>query len=1429
MVNTRNKKTRHEYYLLEKFYVLNIAEKQYLIRKQKNRNNEEIKYIVVYEEFYERVNDYHIRTGHGGNVKMRMAVANKYNIPRPAIEIFLSTCAICNCKKNMNRKLVIKPIISKNFNERGQVDLVDFQSLPDGKFKWILNYQDHRTKFLSLRPLESKRASESDNGREFVNSIIIELKELWPDCVHGRPRHPQSQGSIERSNQDIENMLRAWMKDNKTKKWSIGLQFVQFQKNSSHHRVIECCMEPDSVEAILCNLCENNIKIKEARHLGAIGIEKQAEKMLQDSKIKISTFKVGDCVVIPIPKVDRGPPYPANIIGVVIDQKNYHIGTEHGILKGGFTRLHEAIVPGSEYEVKIDKLIPFTMYEITVVAVNKHGSSLPSTAIRSLTLNSDQKTSRRANTDNSTLPPLPDIRSCCMKKGITHSACLDKLCDPSRSDVAEVTDLMICAPWASQTFSCLTNGIDHTPCCRARGLPPLCQNLCAGNLTQIDFSYFKCLRFMDDYTSCLLQGYGIVASAPRRLRVSNVDVNFALFHWEPPKDLADTVTHYNVFYRLVDDEYDSITNVHSPFILEHLNANTLYEVYVEAVNGHGAGEPSQRVVFSTKSQIANDRELTTSPYNLTDCCVNIKLRQMCMPLCSFDANMTDVRSLAPFCGAELHKLIKCGAGGRNHGACCTRRGVPGICTPLCSGVVPDSLLSVAVNCASFIGNVVQCFEEGTGKLPGPVGDMHAVKLTNSSVSLVWNPPNDNNNVTSFVVHYQKVNNSTVHENTIKLDQQMEVTENSVVLMKLETGKLYKVFVVSKNIHGTSLPSSILLLNITETDLNGKGVVGVTSPPHSLSVSAHSANYVTITWQPPEFSHVSEEITYKLYWKSVAETVFHQIDVAVPAYTVENLSPNSQYIIYIVAMSKNGKSLPSETLIAWTDPAYPAFVEPPTVHPINLVMEGSSMTVLCIAMGTPSPTISLYISGRLVRQETSRHMVTVIHNVTRDMDEISCYADNGYGTPMQSSRKISISYVPKLVASKITMANLGDTVTLECMVDAHPEPKTMFWRDPQGRTPVIQSGKHNVNVIRSKEDYTKFVMELTISKLTETDDGDYFCHAENSFGSSTKPVSVRIRNSVTTNNVTQCCVQQNVTAGCLDACSSSYLDINVAIGRADCFNDFDKLMKCASDGSDHRACCSDRGVPRRCLEWCRGEPVNNKMCVLSYSKSILACFHELRDKLPGPPTNVRLENVDTHTITVKWDPPAKNPQTVEVYRVFWRRVGNNSPPEKNDTKETSMKISGLKDDLTYELVLKAGNSRGMSTLTEPIRFSTAEKDVTSAASMGESRADIGTIFGVFVAILIVGGIVAGVVYYMHGHGNLLHKSSSGVSFENPSYLREVNMENMNHTDLPYSGPTNGLNTAEWKQDHLHTATEVPPTLYEELKLGSDGAGFKRLKP
>jgi hypothetical protein len=100
-------------------------------------------------------------------------------------------------------------------------------------------YQDHLTKFCNIKPLTSKKASEvafnlidvftifgaphilqSDNGCEFTALVISELKIMWPELVivHGKPRHPQSQGSIERSNRDIHDMLTAWMRDNESNK-----------------------------------------------------------------------------------------------------------------------------------------------------------------------------------------------------------------------------------------------------------------------------------------------------------------------------------------------------------------------------------------------------------------------------------------------------------------------------------------------------------------------------------------------------------------------------------------------------------------------------------------------------------------------------------------------------------------------------------------------------------------------------------------------------------------------------------------------------------------------------------------------------------------------------------------------------------------------------------------------------------------------------------------------------------------------------------------------------------------------------------------------------------------------------------------------------------------------------------------------------------
>ena len=108
----------------------------------------------------------------------------------------------------MTKGVVVRPILSKDFSSRGQVNLIDMQSMAHMGYKWIMVYQDHLTKFCVLRSLTSKRAAEvayqlmdvfllfgiptilqSDNGSEFTANIITELKQLWPDVklVHVKP------------------------------------------------------------------------------------------------------------------------------------------------------------------------------------------------------------------------------------------------------------------------------------------------------------------------------------------------------------------------------------------------------------------------------------------------------------------------------------------------------------------------------------------------------------------------------------------------------------------------------------------------------------------------------------------------------------------------------------------------------------------------------------------------------------------------------------------------------------------------------------------------------------------------------------------------------------------------------------------------------------------------------------------------------------------------------------------------------------------------------------------------------------------------------------------------------------------------------------------------------------------------------------------
>lgn len=215
---------------------------------------------------YDVIHLKHVELQHSGRDRMFNELKKRYyNVTREAIALFLTHCPTCQLKKRQARKgLVVRPIISNELNSRCQVDLIDMQSqavtVKGQTFRHILVYQDHLTKFVQLRALENKTANEvayhlkhifsifgaphilqSDNGKEFVSGVITQLVSQWPGCklVHGRPRHSQSQGSVERANQDIQDMIFAWTREKNDPNWTTALPEVQFAKNRTIHRGIQ--------------------------------------------------------------------------------------------------------------------------------------------------------------------------------------------------------------------------------------------------------------------------------------------------------------------------------------------------------------------------------------------------------------------------------------------------------------------------------------------------------------------------------------------------------------------------------------------------------------------------------------------------------------------------------------------------------------------------------------------------------------------------------------------------------------------------------------------------------------------------------------------------------------------------------------------------------------------------------------------------------------------------------------------------------------------------------------------------------------------------------------------------------------------------------------------------------------------------------------
>jgi hypothetical protein len=150
--------------------------------------------------------------GHRMARTLHKACTAKYGKSAPswATDMLCKTCPVCISKNTRKKpKAGHTPIITRGFQARGQIDLIDMQSTPDGEFKYILSYRCHGTKFCLLEALQTKTKRsvawvlfniftmlgppailQADNGREFNgaacggNAKQIEMDEDVRACVY---------------------------------------------------------------------------------------------------------------------------------------------------------------------------------------------------------------------------------------------------------------------------------------------------------------------------------------------------------------------------------------------------------------------------------------------------------------------------------------------------------------------------------------------------------------------------------------------------------------------------------------------------------------------------------------------------------------------------------------------------------------------------------------------------------------------------------------------------------------------------------------------------------------------------------------------------------------------------------------------------------------------------------------------------------------------------------------------------------------------------------------------------------------------------------------------------------------------------------------------------------------------------------------------
>ncbi|KAM5148665.1 receptor-type tyrosine-protein phosphatase F isoform 2-T5 [Mantella aurantiaca] len=587
---------------------------------------------------------------------------------------------------------------------------------------------------------------------------------------------------------------------------------------------------------------------------------------------------------------------------------------------------------------------------------------------------------------------------------------------------------------------------------------------------------------------------------------------------------------------------------------------------------------------------------------------------------------------------------------------------------------------------------------------GPPLRVQARMLSSSTMIVQWDTPEEaNGQIRGFRVYYT----SDPHL-PFSMWQKHNVVDNMLTTIAgLTTGITYSIRVLAFTSVGDGPPSDMVQVKTQQ---------GVPAQPVNFQAEAESDTRIMLSWQPAAQERI---ISYELqYWEGQDGAQQKITFSPASSYAVEGLKPDTPYSFQLAASSQMGCGVYTAVIQARTAQSIPS------APPQDVVCTSLSSTAIRVSWVAPPASNRNGVLTRyslayqaLAGEDTSRHLVDSIPPdvsswEVKDLEKwtqykvwVRAHTDVGAGPESQPIRVRTDEDVPSAPPRKVEVDSVNSTSIRVSWKSPLPTKQNGQIRGYQVTYVRLEGGEPRGNPI-IKDVMLSEAQEALITGLSPetTYSITVAAYTTKGDGARSKP------KVVTTTGAVPGKPSMVIGTTSQNTALIQWHPPREVVGELQGFRlqykrvDEEKFITMDFGKNEHHYTVTRLH---------RGATYLFKLCAKNragfgeeYEKEISTP----EDVPSGFPQSLQVVGLTTSTTEVSWEPPvlAERNGKITNYTVVYRDI--NSPQDMfNVTRETHITLGNLKPDTTYDIKVRARNSKGNGPLSPSIQSRTMPVD------------------------------------------------------------------------------------------------------------------------